>query len=152
VKEVEAQAKCGKVTGTRTGVAKPSKFDGTTFWAVFWHQLETIVKHNCWTSPEKSIHLITTLQAQATDVLQRVPKGQTYEETLEALEDRFGDQYLAAIYHSQLKTRTQGVRVSMQECATAVEQLDHYAYPALLKIQLLLEGEKMVNEALRQAF
>jgi hypothetical protein len=73
----------------------------------------------------------------------------------------------------QLKTRTQSVKESLQECATAVEQLNHYTYPALpedyigreagkafanmvedptIKIQLLLEGDKMANDALRQAF
>jgi hypothetical protein len=37
VKEVEAWTKRRKGTGTRTGAVKPSKFDGTIFWAVFWH-------------------------------------------------------------------------------------------------------------------
>jgi hypothetical protein len=35
-------------------------------------------------------------QGWATDMLHGVPKEVTYEETLEALEDRFGDQHLAA--------------------------------------------------------
>jgi hypothetical protein len=88
------------------------------------------------------------------------------------LEDHFGDQYLAAMYHSQLKSRIQGVRESLQEFATAIKQCTHHAYPALpedhirreagkafadrvedstIKIQLLLGGEKTVNEALRLA-
>jgi hypothetical protein len=94
-----------------------------------------------------------------------------YEETIEALEDHFGDQHLAAAYRSQLKTWTQKAIESLQEFATAIEQLAHHAYPALpedhvrkeagraftdrvedpdIKIQLLL-GEKTVNKALRQA-
>jgi hypothetical protein len=97
-----------------------------------------------------------------------IPKGETYEEALQALEDCFGDQHFAAAYRSQLKARTQWVGESWQEFATTIE---HRAYPTLpednirreagkafaegvqdpdIKIQLLL-GEKTVNEALRQA-
>jgi hypothetical protein len=47
-------------------------------------------------------------------MINRVPKGATNEKTLEALEDRFGDQHLAITYLSQLKTRTQGVRELLQ--------------------------------------
>jgi hypothetical protein len=71
------------------------------------------------------------LQDLATDVLHRVLKGANYEETLEALEDHFGDQHLAAVYCSQLKTRTQGAGKSLQEFAPDVEQLAHRAYPEL---------------------
>jgi hypothetical protein len=60
-------------------------------------------------------------------VLHGVPKGTTYEKTLEALED----QDLADAYCSQLKTRAQGVGESFQEFATAIEQLAQRAYPAL---------------------
>jgi hypothetical protein len=95
-----------------------------------------------------------------------------YEEAIEALEDHFGDQHLAAAYRSQLNAGTQKAGESLQEFATAIEQLAHRAYPALpedhvrrkagkafvngmedtdVKIQLLVGGEKSVNEALRQA-
>jgi hypothetical protein len=33
--------------------------------------------------------MITDLQGQATDVLHGIPKGVTYEETLQALQDHF---------------------------------------------------------------
>jgi hypothetical protein len=69
-------------------------------------QFKTLVEHNCWKCPEKSMYFITALQGRATDALHRIPKGATYEETLQALEDRFGDQHFAAAYRSQLKTRT----------------------------------------------
>jgi hypothetical protein len=137
---------------------------------MFWHQFKIVTKHSCWMHQEKSTYLIDTLQGWATVVLHGVLKGATYEEILEALDDHFGDQYLAAMYCSQLQTRTHGVGESMQEFATAIEQL---AYPTVpedhirmevgkvfangiedttIKIQLLLVGgEKTVNEALRQA-
>jgi hypothetical protein len=46
--------------------------------------------------PKKSTYLITALQGQVTDLLHGVRKGATYEETLEVLEDLFGDEHLAA--------------------------------------------------------
>lgn len=64
-------------------------------------------------------------------MLYGVLKGATYEEILDALEDRFGDQDLAASYHIQLKKGTQGVGEFLQGCATAIEQLAHCVYPAL---------------------
>jgi flagellar motility protein MotE (MotC chaperone) len=48
-----------------------------------------------------------------------------YEETIEALEDRFEDQHLADAYRSQLNTRNQKAGESLQEFATATEQLAH---------------------------
>jgi hypothetical protein len=139
---------------------------------MFRRQFETVADHNHWTPWEKATYLIAALQGRACDVLHGVPRGATYEEAIEALEDRFGDQHLAAAYRSQLKTRTQKAGETLQEFATAIEQLAHRAYPALpedhvrrkagkafvhgvadpdVKIQLLVGGEKTVNEALRQA-
>jgi hypothetical protein len=77
--------------GISADATKACKFEGTTSWAVFQCQSETIIEHNCWTHLEKYTYLITALHGWATDVLHRAPKGETYEETLEALEDRFED-------------------------------------------------------------
>jgi hypothetical protein len=170
--EARAELDVGGRTGNDAGRAKPPKFDGSTSWAMFRRQFETVADHNRWMPQEKATYLIAALEGRACDVLHWVPRGATYEETIEALEDRFGDQDLAAAYRSQLKTRTQKAGESLQEFATAIEQLAHRAYPALpedhvrkeagkafadgvedpdIKIQLLLGGEKTVNEALRQA-
>jgi hypothetical protein len=89
----------------RQGAEKPPKFDDTTSWAVFRRQFETVSEHNCWTRLEMSTYLITALQGRASDVLYGVPKGATYEETLDVLVYCFGDQHLAAAYPSQLNTR-----------------------------------------------
>jgi hypothetical protein len=104
-------------------------------------------------------------------VLHGIPISTTYEDTLRAIEDRFGDQHFAAAYRFQL-TRTQKAGESLQDFATAIEQLAHRTYPTLsddhirreagksfsywvrdpdIKIQLLLVGEKTVSEALRKA-
>jgi hypothetical protein len=81
-------------------MAKLPKFDGTTSLALFRGQIENAAEHNCWTYSEKSTYLITALHVRATDVLHGVLKFVTYEETLEGLEDPFGDQHLAAAYRS----------------------------------------------------
>jgi hypothetical protein len=97
-------------------------------------------------------------------VLPGIPTNTTYEDTLRPLEDRFGDQHIAAAYCCQLTTRIQNPGESLHDFATAIEMLALRAYPNLpadyvareagkadIKIQLLLGGEKTVNEALRQA-
>jgi hypothetical protein len=102
LKEVVARDEHGRGTGTGATAAKPAKFDGTTSWAMFRLYFEAVTEQNCRTRPEKYTQLIIDLQGRDSDVLHRVPKGRTYVETLE---DRFGDQHLAAAYRSQLKTK-----------------------------------------------
>jgi hypothetical protein len=116
--EVEARVElgvCGR-TGSDAGWAKPPKFDGSTSWAMFRCQFQTVAEHNHWTPREKATYLIAALQGRACDVLHGVPRGSTYDETIEALEDRFGGQHLAAAYRSQLKTRTQRAGVTAGIC------------------------------------
>jgi hypothetical protein len=52
----------------------------------------------------KDMHVLTTLQGQASDILPRDTKEVTYKETIGALEDRFWDQQLAAGCRNELKT------------------------------------------------
>jgi hypothetical protein len=117
-------------------------------------------------------YLVTAFKGRTADVPYGIPADTTYEETHQALEDRFGDQHFAVAYRYQLTTRTQKARESLQDFATAIEQLACRAYPTLpedyirreagrafayglkdpdIKIQLLLGGERTVNEALRKA-
>lgn len=107
----------------------------------------------------------------AADILYAIPTNVIYEETLQALEDSFGDQHFAFAFCSQLKMRTHKAGESLQAFAMAIEQLAHHAYPALpkdhirreagkafasevedheVKVVLLIGREKTVNEALRQ--
>jgi hypothetical protein len=161
---VKAQAKHRR--GTGTSAQKPPKFDGTTSWAMFRHQFEAVAEHNCRTCLEKSTYSIVALQAQATEVLHSILKEATYKEMLETREDRFADQNLAAVYRSQLNTRSQGIGESLQEFVTAIKQLVHRACLAPLEAHIRSEigkafaervedptmlGKKMTNKALRQA-
>jgi hypothetical protein len=103
--EVEARVELGVGGRTRNDArrAKPPTFDGSTSWAMFQRQFETVADHNRWMPQEKATYLIAALQGQACDVLHEVSKGVTYEE---------------AAYRSQLKTPTQEPGESLQEFAT----------------------------------
>jgi hypothetical protein len=103
------------------------------------------------------------------DVLPGIPTNTTYEDTLRALEDRFGDQHFATACRCQLTARIQNPGESIEDFTTAIKMLALRAYPNLpadyiareagkaftygmcdadIKIQLLLGGEKTVSEAL----
>jgi hypothetical protein len=84
---VRAELGVGDRTGNDAGRAEPPKFDGSTSWAMFRRQFETVADHNHWTPREKAMYLITALQGRACDVLHGVPRGATYEEAIEALEE-----------------------------------------------------------------
>ncbi|PNF39393.1 hypothetical protein B7P43_G13216 [Cryptotermes secundus] len=169
---VQMKAERGNTATIVASTAQPPTFYGNSTWSVFRRQFETVAEHNQWTDKEKSTYLITALKGRAAEILPGIPANATYEETLQALEDRFGDQHFAAAYRCQLRTRTQKPGESLQDFATAIELLSHRAYPDLpadhigreagiafvygirdadIRFQLLLGGEKKVNEALRRA-
>jgi hypothetical protein len=105
-------------------------------------------------------------------VLHGITTCTTYEDTLQALEDRFGNQHFADAYRCQLTTRAQKAGDTLQDFATAIEELAHrsnttlfedhiwreagkaYSYwlrVSAVKIHLLLGGVKAVSGALRKA-
>lgn len=45
---VEARAECRRGPKVSTSTAQPITFDGTTSWAMFRRQFETIAEHNHW--------------------------------------------------------------------------------------------------------
>jgi hypothetical protein len=92
-----ARAEWRREPGACASTAQPPTFDRTTSWPVFRRQFRTVVGHSHCTHQEKSTYLITALKGRAADVLLGIPKNATYEEILQALEDRFGDQHFAAI-------------------------------------------------------
>jgi hypothetical protein len=114
LEEIEAKAERGSKPAAIA--AQPPRFVGTTSWAVFRRQFETVAEHNCWTQQGKYTYLITALQGRAADVLHGIPTNATYEEALQALEDRFGDHHVATVYRSQLKARTKSRRILARIC------------------------------------
>jgi hypothetical protein len=172
LEEVNAVAERASRPAACTSTAQPPTFNGNTSWSMLQCHYESVAEHNQWSDQEESTYSITALKGPAADLLHGIPTNTTYEETLQAQEDRFRDQHFAATYRCQLTTRTQKAGESLQDFATAVEQITHHAYPTLpedhvwreagkafayrvedpnIKIELLLGGENTINEALRQA-
>jgi hypothetical protein len=60
LEEVMARTELGRRQGVCTSTAQPPTFNGTTSWAVFRGQFETVAEHNCWTRQEKYTYLITS--------------------------------------------------------------------------------------------
>jgi hypothetical protein len=96
---------------------------------VFRRQLETVIE-NCWTRLEKSTYFFIAVQGRATDVLHGISKCTIYEETFQALNDRFRDKYFAAAYRREQKERTDNLE-SPCKTATTIEQIAQRTYPNL---------------------
>jgi hypothetical protein len=99
--------------------SQPQTFNGNTSWSV----LQFVAEHNLWSHREKSTYLITALKGRAADAFRQMrlrgnsssPRGP------------YGNQHFAAAYRSQLTTKTQKAGESLQDIATAIEQLAHRA-------------------------
>jgi hypothetical protein len=104
---VETRTERGTTPVAGTSAVQPPIFNGNTTWSLFRRQFEIVAEHNHWSDRDKSTYLITALKGRAADVLYGIPTSKTYEETLQALEDHFGDQHFSAAYRCQLTTRTQ---------------------------------------------
>jgi hypothetical protein len=98
LEEVKAVAERGSRPTVGTNAAKPPTFDRNTSWSAFRRQLEIVAEHNQWSDLEKSTYLNIALKVRAADVLPGILTNTTYEDTLHALKDRFGDQQFAAAY------------------------------------------------------
>jgi hypothetical protein len=168
LEEVKAVAERGSRPAVCASAAQPPAFNRNMSWSMFPLQFETVAEHSRFLDQDKSTYCTTAWKGRAADVLHGIPTNTTYEETLQTLEDRFGDQHFAAVYRCQL-TRTQKAGESLQDFAMVIERLAHSAYPTVsedhiwreagkafaygvedpdIRIYLLLGGEKMINEAL----
>jgi hypothetical protein len=121
----------GNTPAVGASASPPPTYNGTTSWSVFRRQSEIVAEHNSWSKRDKSTYLITALKGGAADVLPVIPTNTTYENTFQALEDRFSDQHFAVAYRYQVRTRIQKAGESLQDFATALELLAHRAYPTL---------------------
>ena len=96
--EARSRRAGGGSPGASTITVNPPKFEGATSWAVFHRQFEAAaVQNNCMPS-EKAAHILSVLHGKEADILHTVPAEATYEDIVESLRDRFGDQQLAAAY------------------------------------------------------
>ncbi|GBN02727.1 hypothetical protein AVEN_206635-1 [Araneus ventricosus] len=102
---------------------KSLKFDGQTSWTVFKTQFDVVSSTNGWNNFVKASQLVTSLRGSAAEVLQGIPSEKLTDLTTieNALEAR--DSHLTQFYRTELKTRRQKPRESLQVLAADVELL-----------------------------
>ncbi|KAH7968321.1 hypothetical protein HPB52_007711 [Rhipicephalus sanguineus] len=106
----------------------PPTFDGTTLWAAFLVQFESVATLNGWTVQDKAQVLVLQLRDAVAEYLEYIPEGirSNYEALMSALESRFGDRHLLQLYLTQMKHVRQGRR-DLQELAAHVDSLSRKA-------------------------
>ncbi|GBN93536.1 hypothetical protein AVEN_169936-1 [Araneus ventricosus] len=104
---------------------KPLTFDMQTSWIVFKTQFDVVNSTDGWTNFEKTSKLVTSLRGSAAEVLQGIPADKLMDLTTieNALESRFGASHLTQFYRTELKTRRQRPRESLQVLSADVERL-----------------------------
>ncbi|GBM20041.1 hypothetical protein AVEN_77954-1 [Araneus ventricosus] len=109
---------------------KPLTFDRQTSWTVFKTQFDIVNSTNGWTDFVKASQLVASLRGSTAKVLQGIRADKLTDLTTieKALESRFGDCHLTQFYRTELKTRRQKPRESLQEFAADVERLMSLAY------------------------
>jgi hypothetical protein len=83
----------------------PHKFHGSTPWAVFQLQFETVAEHKDWVPLKKATHLIATLNEPAAHILHVVPTGAMYREVTEVLASHCSYHHFEEVFHPWLKRR-----------------------------------------------
>ncbi|GBN41600.1 hypothetical protein AVEN_182441-1, partial [Araneus ventricosus] len=111
-------------------MVKSLTFDGQTSWTVFKMQFDVVSATNGWTGPVKASQLVASLRGSAAEVLQGILSDKLTDLTTieNALESRFGDSHLTQFYRTELKTRRQKSRESLQVLAADVERLMNLTY------------------------
>ncbi|KAH7981590.1 hypothetical protein HPB52_000021 [Rhipicephalus sanguineus] len=112
------------LSGTGRMSLRPPTYDGTTSWAAFRIQFESVASFNCWTSEEKLLVLVAQLRSTAAELLNCLPRvgRSTYNDLVCALEARFGDAPFRSVYIAQLRTLRQG-QATLRDLADTVEPL-----------------------------
>jgi hypothetical protein len=132
----------GNTPAVGASASPPPTFNGTTSWSVFRRQSEIVAEHKSWSNREKSTYIIRALKEREANVLPGIPTNTTYENSFQALEDRFGDQHFAVANRYKVRTRTQKAGESLQDFASALEFLEHRANPTLPEDHLGREAGK----------
>ncbi|KAH7970682.1 hypothetical protein HPB49_014177 [Dermacentor silvarum] len=99
-----------------TAFAQPQlnspSFDGTSSWAAFRVQFESVAALNAWTVRDKAQVLMAQLCGAAAGYLQNIPPvtRSNCEALISMVETRFGGHHLHQLYLTQLKHARQGQR------------------------------------------
>jgi DNA repair exonuclease SbcCD ATPase subunit len=140
--EIKAVAEGGSRPTFGTNAAQLQTFNGNTTWSPFRRQAEIVAENNQWSDREKFTYLITAFKGREADVLPGIPTNSTYEDTIQTLEDRFGDQHFVDAYSSRL-SRIQKAGDTLQNFITAIDLLAHRACPTLPKDNIGREAGKI---------
>jgi hypothetical protein len=140
LEEVKAVVKRGSRPTVGTNAVQPPTFNGNISWIAVRCQFEIVAGHNQRSDREKWTYFITALNGQTADVLPSIPTNMTYEDTLQVLENRFGDQHRCLMLSVNNKD-PEGRRIPSRLC-TAIELLAHRAYPTLTKDHIGREAGK----------
>ncbi|GBO20488.1 hypothetical protein AVEN_149370-2-1, partial [Araneus ventricosus] len=96
----------------------------------FKTQFDVESSTNGWTDFVKANQLVASLRGSAAEVLHRIPADKLTDLTTteKALESRFGDSHLTQCYRTELKTKRQMRKESLQLLAADVKRLMSLAY------------------------
>jgi hypothetical protein len=139
---------------------------------MFQQQFKMVAEHSDWMPCDKATYQAITLNKPAAHILHGIPTEATYEKVTAVSENRYSDHHTEEVFQAQKKRRTQCIKGSMQEFATAIEYLAHRAHVELpeylisteatrvftngvseqeIRRQLLLGCNKTLSEAVNEA-
>jgi hypothetical protein len=100
---------------------------------MYHRQFEAAASANGWTDEEKATSLIVSLRGPALDNLQSIPicHQQNYQQLVQSLELRFGDQYRQELFRTQVKSRLQRPGEPLQEYEAEIRKLIRLAFPSV---------------------
>ena len=107
---------------------KPEKFDGKSSVETFVHMFENCASYNGWTESDKAAHLRWSLTGVAAQLLWDM-EGETYNDMIKRLKDRFGGKGMEEKYQSELRCRRRGRGENLRELAQDIRRLMMLAYP-----------------------
>lgn len=124
---------------------KVPPYDGTTSWAAYRQQFQTVAAANGWTEEQSLTALTVALRGAALSVLEALPNsGSDFKDLMDALESRYGERHLEHVFRAQLRDRVQRSDEGLQQWALEVEKLVRKAYPSA--------DARMVDTNILQAF
>uniref|UniRef100_A0A1A9X2Q8 CCHC-type domain-containing protein n=1 Tax=Glossina brevipalpis TaxID=37001 RepID=A0A1A9X2Q8_9MUSC len=144
-----------KITNLQTnGIPSGSKlktplFDGTSSFSAFKFQFNVVATRSDWDEEEKAAALITSLRGNAADVIQIIPEARSkdFVTVMDALERKYGSQYVREVGQVELATRSQRPRETIREYANEIERLTNLTYVDMpekaqekLKIDAFMRG------------
>ncbi|KAH9378966.1 hypothetical protein HPB48_006347 [Haemaphysalis longicornis] len=104
----------------------PPVFHGSTSWAAFRIQSESVTVASGWSLNDQARAVVAQLRTPASDVLECLPEyiRLDYPCIITTIEDRFGDARFQQIHFAELK-RVPQQEMTLEDLANCVERLMH---------------------------